>query len=444
MRILYLCSDFGIDPAGTKGASIHLREITRALCGLGCDVVLLSPKAGPGDAHPVRRLLPGGCPPADEIGRLLKSWMMPRGLGAGLAQELRPLLYNAWVLDRAKAALADQPVAAIVERLSLMGHVGVDLADALQIPLIVEVNALLTDECRQFRSLQLAQTADEIERRVLERAAAILAVSRQLADQIAARGIPASKIHVVPNGANVEKFRLAPPRTQCRRALEIGDEFVVGFVGSLKPWHGADVLLNAFARLRDQIPHSRLLLVGAGPEEFALRELAHTLKLGSSATFTGAIPHDEVPAYIRAMDVAVAPYRPQDGFYFSPIKLFEYMAAGTCVIASRIGQCEEVIHDRKNGLLCAPGDAAALADTLEVVARDASLRRSLADAALEEVTSKYTWQHAAQQVLHVVEPLTDEQSGLECRAREGAPYSALVDPIDSRVAQDAAWGISTL
>jgi glycosyltransferase involved in cell wall biosynthesis len=434
MRLLYLCSDFGIDPAGTKGASVHLRAITQGLADLGCEIRLLSPKAGPGDDHPAKRILPAGCPPVDQCGRLLKGWMTDRGLGDGLAKELRPLLYNAWVLESAKAALAAQPVDVIIERLSLLGHVGIDLADALRVPLIVEVNALLTDEARQFRSLQLGGLADEIERRVLTRADAVLPVSRQLADQIAARGVPREKLHVIPNGADVQRFAAAPAKATCRAQLGLGQRFVAGFVGSLKPWHGADVLLAAFARVLAEEPEARLLVVGDGPEAAGLRELAQRLEIASAVVFIGAVEHDKVPLYLRAMDVAAAPYCPLDGFYFSPIKLFEYMAAGTSVVASDIGQCRDVIDSERNGLLCPPGDDGALSAALLRLARAPELRDRLAADAFQTVISQYTWRRAAEQTLEVVQVVLTRGESL-CRAidRDFKPAAAAAEVVAREV-----------
>ncbi|TWT40450.1 2-deoxystreptamine glucosyltransferase [Phycisphaerae bacterium RAS1] len=405
MRLLYVCNDFGIPPDGTKGPSIHLRSITAALAAAGCEVRLLSPKAGPGPGHPVVRLLPPGCPPADESARLLRDYMTPRGLGDALAREIRPLLYNAWALDEARRALADRPVDVVLERLSLFSHLGLDLAEALDVPLVVEVNAILTDEARRYRALQRIELAETIERRVLERAAALLVVSRQLADQLAQRGVERDKIVVIPNGADVEHFDAAPPPDACRAALGLAGRFVVGFVGSLKVWHGADVLVEAFAKLHAVDSAARLLIVGAGPQEPSLRTQAAELSLGESAVFTGAVSHEQVPAMVRAMDVAVAPYVSIEGFCFSPIKLFEYMAAGACVVASRIGQIDEVVEHARNGLLCSPGNATHLFGALDLLRTSPNLRRRLAECGRETVRTKFTWAHTARRVLDVIGPL---------------------------------------
>ena len=111
MRLLYVCSDFGIPPSGTKGASIHLRAITSALCAAGHDLRLLSPKGNPGPGHPVRSLLPAWSDSADKSIRMLKKWLEARDLGVGPARELRPLLYNARVHERASTYRSGSRVA---------------------------------------------------------------------------------------------------------------------------------------------------------------------------------------------------------------------------------------------------------------------------------------------------------------------------------------------
>jgi glycosyltransferase involved in cell wall biosynthesis len=391
------------------------------LAELGHDVLLLSPKEGPEGNHPVQRLLPAGCPPADKSAKLLKRWMVDRGFEETLARELRPLLYNAWVHDRALAALAEAPPDAIVERLSPFGHVGIDLAEALDVPLIVEVNALLVEESRAFRALELEDLAGLIERRVFARADALLVVSVPLAEQLTATGISWDKIHVVSNGADLAAFEAAPARRVCRAALGLDAEFVVGFAGSLKVWHGVDTLLTAFARLLAETPEARLLIVGTGPSESWLREMALQLGIKHAVMFTGAVPHEQMPRLLRAMDVAVAPFKPVDNFYFSPIKLFEYMAAGVCVVASRLGQIAEVIDDGANGVLCVPDATDDLHATLSKMHRSPALRRRLGAAALETVRTRYTWSHTARAVSRVIEAAVARRkkhpSGLLVRSR---------------------------
>jgi len=402
LRLLYVCSDWGIAPDGTKGASVHLRAITRGLSDLGHDVSLLHPKGDPGDGHPVRTLLHESCDTAKEAARLLRDWLAERSLPQGIGREVRPLIYNAWVTQRAFEALRPHPPAAIVERLSLFGCVGLDLAAMLGVPLILEVNAPLTHEAGTFRALQLQSLAAEIETRVLRGADRVAVVSSQLGDRLIAEGVDADKISVVPNGVDPSEFDSMPPRETVRAELGLSDAFVVGFAGSLKPWHGVDVLLRAFAGLAARDHSAHLLLVGGGPKAVELRAAVAEQGLDRRVTFTGAVPHAEVPKLLRAMDVAVAPFTPMEDFYFSPIKIFEYMASGTCVVASRIGQIAEVIADGVDGLLCRPGDADDLAEQIEFARLSPSLRTELGVRARAKILDRYMWRHAAEAMVECV------------------------------------------
>ncbi|MCA9256651.1 MAG: glycosyltransferase family 4 protein, partial [Phycisphaerales bacterium] len=333
MRLLYVCSDFGIKPDGVKGASIHLRAITRGLSDLGHDVRVLSPHAGPGDNHPAAPLLEPDALDAVRYAGMVKRWLRDHAYDDAAGNAVRPLIYNAMAVAPALSALGAWRPDVIIERLSLYGHVGADIAAALQIPHIIEVNAILSEEARAYRSLEFSQLAEAIERRTLQHADAIIAVSEALAERIAQLQAPRNRIHVVPNGYDPRLFEGLPPRNECAKEFGVDGGFVVGFSGSLKAWHGVDILIDAFARMSNRTPSSRLLIVGTGPTEDALRERAARLPNPDSVVFTGALSHGEVPRALHAMDVAVAPFRSQEHFYFSPIKLFEYMASGACVVA---------------------------------------------------------------------------------------------------------------
>jgi glycosyltransferase involved in cell wall biosynthesis len=178
------------------------------------------------------------------------------------------------------------------------------------------------------------------------------------------------------------------------------DKFVVGFVGSLKPWHGIEILADAFLRLAsDQRFH--LLVVGDGPSANVLEKLER--ELPERVTRTGAVMHEDVVQYMHAMDVAVAPYPPLSKFYFSPLKILEYMAAGRAVVASDIGQLRYLIRDGETGILLPPGDSNALADVLQslIESRDRCLQLGLA--AATEAREHHTWSKRAAEILERVE-----------------------------------------
>ena len=124
-----------------------------------------------------------------------------------------------------------------------------------------------------------------------------------------------------------------------------------------------------------------------------------------AVTFTGPVAHDDMPAYLAAMDVAVAPYPALDDFYFSPLKLFEYMAMGRPVVVSRVGHVAPVVVEGETALQFDPGDRAGLVACLQRLRRDATLCRDLGRKASSLIQSHYTWRHNAARVVSWVEPL---------------------------------------
>jgi glycosyltransferase involved in cell wall biosynthesis len=191
--------------------------------------------------------------------------------------------------------------------------------------------------------------------------------------------------------------------------LKLDGRFVVGFVGSFKAWHGVDFLLKAFVRLYVEDGSFHLLLVGDGPMRAALEEETRRLGLQEAVTFVGSVPHEEVPQYLAVMDVAVAPYPALEDFYFSPLKLYEYMASSRAIVASRIGQVAEVVADGLTGLLYKAGDSEGFIQCIRQLRSDESLRRELGKNA-RIACSKNTWSRNAARVVGWVEPLLDHKT----------------------------------
>jgi glycosyltransferase involved in cell wall biosynthesis len=164
-----------------------------------------------------------------------------------------------------------------------------------------------------------------------------------------------------------------------------------------------ETLVEAFALLHQRNPDMRLLIVGDGPIRQALEENLSFRGLRKAAHFTGAVSHDGVPGLLTSMDVAVAPYPESPHFYFSPLKVFEYMAAGLPIVASRIGQLADVLQHERTGLLCLPGSAAGCAQAVERLRGDPFLCESLGRAARAAVLEKHTWEAVVKRVLSLAE-----------------------------------------
>jgi len=284
---------------------------------------------------------------------------------------------------------------------------------------LLEVNAPLIEEQAEHRGLIDRARAECVAEQAFSKAAFLLAVSQEVGAYLerfpAARG----KVRVIPNGVNPERFPLDLKPT----LPGVAGTCTVGFVGTLKPWHGVEVLLEAFGRLRQHHSNSRLLLVGDGPERERLQAGVSSRDLGEAVHFTGAVAAAEIPGLLASMDIAVAPYPQLSHFYFSPLKVYEYMAAGLPVVASRIGQLEELIQQDLNGLLTAPGDAAELAMALERLRAEPELRARLGNAARTTVWQDHTWDAVVQRIFHLAgcDKLSPDSGRFAKKDLNGAP-----------------------
>jgi glycosyltransferase involved in cell wall biosynthesis len=311
----------------------------------------------------------------------------------------------------------------IYERYSLWGTAGQHLARNHSIPLVLEVNSPLAYEERKYRGGSvLRPLARWVERRTWRRADLLAAVSQALCNHFEEAGVKAGKVEVLPNAVDTQLFRPEANDDSLRSELKLDGRFVIGFVGSFKAWHGVGFLLEALRQLRGEDTSYHLLLVGDGPLRRALEQEAGRVGLEEAVTFVGTVPHEEVPRYLALMDLAVAPYPALEDFYFSPLKLFEYMAGSRAIVASRVGQVAEVIADGRTGLLYEPGNQEALIACIRRLRGDETLRKELGQNA-RMACSMSTWRRNAERVVHWVEPL------LQHSARQSLHRARLVNRI---------------
>lgn len=396
MRIAYVLADPGIGVFGTKGASVHVQEIVRAFRRLGHEVTVYCLKRGDKPGRPETESVP------EDLMDLSVVMVPVTGAKDAAAREAEVSQAAAIIAELAAAEGAEL----VYERYSLFSDAGAQLAAACGIPLVVEVNAPLIDEQRDHRSLHDEASARTLTGRLFAAAHIVSCVSGPVAGwarEVLAEhtGQPAAKaaraVTVIPNGVNTE--RIHPGLRTC------GDQetFTIGFVGTLKPWHGTDVLLRAFAASAGrERGHWRLQICGRGPELPALEQLAERLGIADQVHFHGTVAPALVPQIVAGFDVAVAPYPlPAHGaaHYFSPLKVYEYLAAGVAVTASAVGELPEVLDDGRRGLLVTPGDVDALANAFDQLARRPDLRARLAAAGRAAVVADHTWGHRCAEIL---------------------------------------------
>lgn len=409
MRIAYLSADHGIPVTGDKGAAVHIQEVTRAMAELGHEVEVFAARVGGRPermAAPVHKLR-AAIPIAGVAAEDLES-------DTRLAKERR----NLAIADHAVRAIVERhnekPFDLVYERYSLFSDASARLRGDLGLPVILEVNAPLLEEQRQYRKLAMEPEAADVMRRAFGSANKLVAVSREVANYAIANGADSDRVAVIPNGIDPARFRPDGP------TLPVGGSGslpIVGFAGSFKPWHGLELLLPAFREVAARHPTVHLLLVGRGPLEDWIKGFIAGAGLEERVTLTGWLDNDAMPAAIRAMDIATAPYPPMQNFYFSPLKIYEYLACGVPVVARRLGQIAEVVQDGVNGRLIAPdaGSEELAAALLDLCRPD--YRQSLA-AATTLQSQDWSWQRKIQDILGGL-PKKDTQSSQRISACAG-------------------------
>ena len=275
------------------------------------------------------------------------------------------------------------------------GQVGLALRSQFGIPLVYEVRGLLEETWLSRTGgspdSDFYRLTRDAETRVMRAADAVVTLSESMREQLLARGVPASRIHVVPNCVDAAWWE-APGADPDRTG-----PFTVGIGSTLNAYEGVDVLIDAVALLRERGTDVRLVVLGSGPAAADLADLAVRRGLGDAATFTGRVTRSELMEAYRGLDVFCLPRRDLPVTRLvPPLKPVEAMAMGLPVVASDLPPLRELLvgggEDR--GLLVRPDDPEALATAVSTLT-DAALRRRLGYAGRQWVRETRSWAAAA-------------------------------------------------
>lgn len=362
MHIAYVCLDPGIPVFGTKGASVHIQEVVREYRRRGHDVTVYATRRGSDvpDNLAELRIVDVPITTRDEEER-----------------ERAQQAASASVSDMVRAGGYDL----VYERYSLFSTVIAECG----VPGILEVNAPLIDEQRTHRVLVDEQAADAALQEQVQAALATICVSDPVRDWVIAR-TEGTRVFTVPNGVNVHRITPQP---------ESPGAPVVTFVGTLKPWHGVDVLLRARAQAHKDW---KLRIIGDGPMRAELDDLARSL--GIDVDFRGAVAPDAIPQHMAGTAIGVAPYPAMDtnsDQYFSPLKVYEYMAAGLPVVASRVGQLPEIMGE--SAYLVPPSDPEALAEALDALVANPVERARVGSDNRRQAEREHSWTGTVDHIL---------------------------------------------
>jgi glycosyltransferase involved in cell wall biosynthesis len=339
--------------------------------------------------HDVRVVGPSGFEKAELGGESRMVALLRRVLPA-FAAELAELAYSIPAYLRLRRAAAEFRPDVIYERYNLFYLSGAVLARKLRLPFLVEVNAPLAEERSRFGNLRLQRLARWSEAFVWRRADRVLPVTEVLAGHVIAAGATRERVVVIPNGIHLEEFPGPPPEPPASRPA-----VTLGFIGFVREWHGLDWVVRAIAAFQGT-PRLSLLVVGEGPARPGLEALAAELGVQEQVRFTGLVPREQVPGLVAGFDIAL---QPASVPYASPLKVFEYMAAGRAIVAPDQPNIREVLEDGRTALLFDPARPGAMQEAVLRLAGDAALRARLGETARAEVLRRdLTWSGNARRV----------------------------------------------
>ena len=277
----------------------------------------------------------------------------------------------------------------------------------LGLPVVYEIRAFWEDAAVDHGtttegSLRYRMTRN-LETWALRRVDHVTTICEGLRADIVARGIPAEKVTVIPNAVDIESFDSGGlPDEALKEKLGLSSCTLIGFIGSFYAYEGLDLLLEAFPQILARLPDVRLLLVGGGPQEAALKEQASRLGIADKVVFTGRVPHQEVQRYYDLIDVLAYPrhsMRLTD--LVTPLKPLEAMAQGRLLVASDVGGHRELIRDGETGMLFRAGSAKSLAETVMKLLAKREYWTELRHAGRAYVEDERNWARSVANYRHV-------------------------------------------
>jgi len=320
---------------------------------------------------------------------------------AKFLHEPNQILTNIKFYLEEKEILEQEKPDLLISRLEAYTLSSIYLANKKKIPVIVEADGPVAYEKmkyqNQFKTHQ--GLVDYFEVAALKKSWLSFTVSNQLKKYFTAKGVSEDSIHVIPNGADADRFRPDFPCDDLKQQYQLRNNLVVGFVGSFHYWHGVENLTKIILETTQNHTNVKFLMVGdGGPLKTSLEKFIKRSGLTHRVHLTGLLKHEEIPRYIAAMDIVLAPYPKLEFGYYSPVKLYEYLSSGKAVVSSKMGQIGEVIRDGNNGFLCEPDNIPQMNNKIAELIRNPHLIKKVGEQARKDVLKDYTWMKRGEQL----------------------------------------------
>ncbi|HYG74490.1 MAG TPA: glycosyltransferase family 4 protein [Planctomycetota bacterium] len=320
---------------------------------------------------------------------------------------LQELAFNDDFIGRAREAIGNREVGFVYQRYSMGNFSGVRLSRERKIPFVLEYNGSEIWVARNWgRQLNHEKLYMDIEMINLQSADVIVVISTPLKEELVSRGIDAEKILVNPNGVDPAKYSPDVDGSAVRERYKLQGKTVIGFIGTFGKWHGAEVLAEAFGKMLQAHPelreNVRLLMIGDGMTMPQVKEALAKYNVGEACILTGTVPQQEGPAHLSACDILASPHVPNpDGtkFFGSPTKLFEYMAMGKGIVASKLDQIGDVLAHDDTAFMVEPGKVDSLVAGMRALIQDVPLRERLGRSAREAAVAKFSWKEHTRRIV---------------------------------------------
>lgn len=327
-------------------------------------------------------------------------------------KELKTFLLNTLRIIRLIKLYKEHKPDAIINRYLIYDFSAIVVGKLLNIPVMYEVNASAVYEREIENRYYIKPLAKWVEQLVFKKSDVVTVVSNELKTYFDTNGYDVSNTIVIPNGVNVEKYQEdfeVPPAFQ-EVAQRWKGKVVLGFLGSLKSWHGIQRVIDIMPALIKKNPNIRLVIVGDGNTRSEIEAKIKEHQLTDHVYISGFIPHDQVPGALSLFDVALAPYNNISNFYFSPLKIFEYMAAGKPVVAPALGQIRELVQSHYTGLLLEENNDKCLEESLITIIEDPINLKQMGQNAKDFITEHYTWKKNAEKITFALEEMIKKKN----------------------------------